>query len=551
MRQLPNVNKAQNWLLRVLVLFALCPIFLLRAEAAQGQRSIKTERLRLAGGDFGYPSPFGYIRGPGMIQTSYLFDTLLWTDSTGKPIPWLATKWERSADGLEWRFSLRRGVKWHDGEPLTADDIAFTFQYMTEGPGRKALVLHARGLSQIVENVKIEAPDQVIFRLRRPFAPFEESIAEKLFIIPKHIWSDVDDPLKYRSAKALIGSGPYQLKSFDETAGSYLYVANDSYFLGPPVVRRLEFVPAPDQLLALQRREIDAADLLEEATPDQQVRSLARNFQELSGSGDWNLALHFNLAKGFPFNDKRFRQAIAYAVNRRDLIKRLLFGRGEPGSPGGLAPGHPYAAKGLPAYDWNPARAAMLLDEIGIKDLDKDGIRELPDGLRFRPELQTSARFTIKSAELVKEYLRHIGIEVVIKAQDRASADAAAESGNYAMALVGYGGIMADPDFLREHYSSASKSRSFFSAYGYDNPNFDKLAAKQLISVDPNDRRKIVAEMQRIIADDLPIISLYVPYRLTLYNQRVFEDWYYTPGCSPCRGTRNKHMFVTGKKTGF
>jgi peptide/nickel transport system substrate-binding protein len=551
MRQLPNVNKAQNWLLRVLVLFALCPIFLLRAEAAQGQRSIKTERLRLAGGDFGYPSPFGYIRGPGMIQTSYLFDTLLWTDSTGKPIPWLATKWERSADGLEWRFSLRRGVKWHDGEPLTADDIAFTFQYMTEGPGRKAPVLHARGLSQIVENVKVEAPDQVIFRLRRPFAPFEESIAEKLFIIPKHIWSDVDDPLKYRSAKALIGSGPYQLKSFDETAGSYLYVANDSYFLGPPVVRRLEFVPAPDQLLALQRREIDAADLLEEATPDQQVRSLARNFQELSGSGDWNLALHFNLAKGFPFNDKRFRQAIAYAVNRRDLIKRLLFGRGEPGSPGGLAPGHPYAAKGLPAYDWNPARAAMLLDEIGIKDLDKDGIRELPDGSRFRPELQTSARFTIKSAELVKEYLRHIGIEVVIKAQDRASADAAAESGNYAMALVGYGGIMADPDFLREHYSSASKSRSFFSAYGYDNPNFDKLAAKQLISVDPNDRRKIVAEMQRIIADDLPIISLYVPYRLTLYNQRVFEDWYYTPGCSPCRGTRNKHMFVTGKKTGF
>lgn len=553
MRKPANVVKTQNWLLRVLVLFCLCTIFLVRAEAAQEQRpQKKTERLRLAGGDFGYPSPFAYIRGPGMIQTSYLFDTLLWTDSTGKPIPWLATKWEHSADGLEWRFSLRSGVKWHDGESLTADDIAFTFDYMTEGPGRRAPVLHARGLTQIVESVKVEAPDRIVFRLRRPFAPFEESIAEKLFIIPKHIWSDVDDPLKYRSAKALVGSGPYQLKSFDETAGSYLYVANDSYFLGPPVVRRLEFVPAPDQLLALQRGEIDAADLLEEATPDQQVKALARNFQELSGSGDWNLALHFNLAKGFPYNDKRFRQAIAYTLNRRDLVKRLLFGRGEPGSPGGLAPGHPYIAHGLPAYEWNPARATTLLDEIGIKDRDGDGIRELPDSSRFRPELQTSARFTIKSAELVKEYLRRIGIEVVIKVQDRTSADAAAESGNYAMALVGYGGIMADPDFLREHYSSASKSsKSFSSAYGYNNPSFDNLAAKQLISVNPNDRRKIVAEMQRIIADDLPIISLYVPYRLTLYNQRVFDNWYYTPGCSPCRGTRNKHMFVTGKKTDF
>ncbi|MGE5061049.1 MAG: ABC transporter substrate-binding protein, partial [Betaproteobacteria bacterium] len=119
MRKPANVDKTQNWLLRVLVLFCLCTIFLVRAEGAQEQRpQKKTERLRLAGGDFGYPSPFAYIRGPGMIQTSYLFDTLLWTDSTGKPIPWLATKWEHSADGLEWRFSLRSGVKWHDGESL-------------------------------------------------------------------------------------------------------------------------------------------------------------------------------------------------------------------------------------------------------------------------------------------------------------------------------------------------------------------------------------------------------------------------------------------------
>lgn len=551
MRRATTASKVRDWLLGFVTVLCLCPAPNATSGTAQERRPQKVDRVRLAGGDYGYPSPFGYVRGPGMIQASYLFDTLLWTDSTGKPIPWLANKWEHSADGLEWRFTLRSGVKWHDGEPLTAEDVAFSFDYLIEGAGRNTPVLHARGLGQFVEKVKVETPDRVVFRLRRPFAPFEESIAQRLFIIPKHIWNDVSDPLKYRGEKALIGSGPYQLKSFDETAGSYLYVANDRHFLGVPVVRRLEFVPAPDQLLALQRGEVDAADLLEEATPDQQVKALARKFKELSGSGDWNLALHFNMAKGFPYNDKRFRQAIAYAVNRKDLVKRMLFGRGEPGSPGGLAPGHPYAAIGLPPYEWNPAQANALLDEIGLKDADGDGIRDLPDGARFRPEIQTSARFTIKSAELVKEYLRRVGIDAAIKLQDRASADAAAEAGNYTMALVGYGGSMGDADLLRERYSSKNKSRSFFSAYGYSNERFDELAAKQLITIKPSDRREILAAMQQIIADDLPVISLYVPQRLTLYNQRVFANWYYTPGCSQCRGTRNKHMFVTGKKNGF
>lgn len=532
----------------ILIAFFLSTALLSPADAAQAPRG-QVERLRLAGGDYGYPSPFGYVRGPGMMQTSYLFDTLLWMDSSGRPLPWLASKWELSADGLEWRFFLRSGVKWHDGEALTAEDVAFTFHYLTEGAGRSSQ--QARGLGQVVEQVKAEASDRVMFRLRRPFAPFAESVAQRLFIIPKHVWSEVGDPLKFRGDKALIGSGPYQLKSFDETAGSYLYIANDSYFLKAPVVRRLEFVPAPDQLLALRRGELDAADLLEDATPEQQLKALGRQFKELAGSGDWNLALHFNLAKGFPYSDKRFRQAIAYAINRQDMVKRLLFGRGEPGSAGGLAPAHPYTAKGLPDYRPTPAKANALLDEIGLKDVNGDGLRELPDGARWRQELQTSARFTVKSAELIKEYLRRVGIDVAIKLQDRASSDAAAESGNFTMTLVGYGGGMADPDLLRERYGSKTKGSSFSRAYGYSNPSFDDLAAKQVVTIDDKNRRALIAQMQQIVADELPILSLYAPQRMMLYDSRVFDNWYYTPGCSQCRGTRNKHMFVTGKKLGF
>ena len=81
------------------------------------------ERLRLSGGEYGYPSPFGYLRGAGLIMASYVFDTLLWEDATGDPIPWLAEKWSHSDDGREWRFTIRDGVQWQDGQPLTAQDV--------------------------------------------------------------------------------------------------------------------------------------------------------------------------------------------------------------------------------------------------------------------------------------------------------------------------------------------------------------------------------------------------------------------------------------------
>jgi peptide/nickel transport system substrate-binding protein len=119
------------------------------------------------------------------------------------------------------------------------------------------------------------------------------------------------------------------------------------------------------------------------------------------------------------------------------------------------------------------------------------------------------------------------------------------------MALIGYGGIMGDPDFLRRRFSSKSTGRSFSRVHGYKNSEFDNLADKQLTTIDPEKRKELVVKMQELLADDVPVIPLYVPTRIALFNAKVFDGWYYTPGCSPCRATRNKHMFVTGKKTGL
>ena len=402
-------------------------------------------RLRLSGGDYGYPSPFGYLRGAGLILSSYIFDTLLWEDSTGDPIPWLAKEWSHSPDGLEWRFTLRDNAKWQDGRPVTADDVKFSFDYVITGAASSVSRLAP---SLDLKEVIAESPNVVVIRLNKATAVFEEDVAMRLFIIPQHVWSTVTDPAKFRGPGAIMGSGPYKLESVDEAAGTYLYTANESFFLGSPYVKRLEHVPAPNELLALQRDEIDTGELLEEPAPEEQIKAFESNprFTKLDGPFDWMVALHINLSEGFPYDRKEFRHAVAYALDREDMVARLLQGRGAPGTVGGLSPDHPLLAPDLPTYDRDVPRAKNMLDALGLKDVNGDGLRDLPGGAPFVQELQANNRFSPKSAELVKEYLREVGIDVRVQILDKAAADESAGKGNYTMALVGYGGMSGDPD---------------------------------------------------------------------------------------------------------
>jgi peptide/nickel transport system substrate-binding protein len=209
-------------------------------------------------------------------------------------------------------------------------------------------------------------------------------------------------------------------------------------------------------------------------------------------------------------------------------------------------------APDLPPYDRDVPRAKSLLDGLGLKDVNGDGLRELPDGSPFAQELQANSRFSPKSAELVKEYLRDVGIDVHVQILDKAAADDSAGKGNYTMALIGYGGMTGDPDQnLRSRYAASPKSTSFTRAIGYSNAAVTDLANRQVATLDPELRKPLVQQIQRLVAEDVPIIPLYSPRRMTFYRAGIFDNWYYTPGCTPCRGTRNKHMLVTGKRVGF
>lgn len=508
--------------------------------------------VRRAGGRWGYPTPFAYRRGPGLMQANLLFDTLLWKDAAGRLVPWIAERWEANEDGTRFRFRLRHGVRWHDGAPLTADDVAFTFGYLSSGPGRASGVLHLQGVAA-VGDVVAEDARTVVFRLPRPYAPFLEWVAGRMLVIPRHVWEGVADPETFRGPAATVGSGPFRLDLCDEARGSYRYTAHEGYFLRTPYVERLEFVAVGDELEALAEGRVDAASFLSDGGRPSRQRLASfgpPDYRRAEQPGEWTRALRVHMGRGQPYADRRFRQALAYAIDRRALVDRLLDASGEPASLGGLSPSHPLATGDLPTYPHDPVRARRLLDDVGLADRTGDGFRDLPDGRSFHPELQTDAADP-GAAELVAAHLRDVGIRVGITRLPDAAADAASAQGRYEMALVGYGALGGDPDWIRIRLSPNAAEPTHAKVHGYESPRFERLADRQAACVNAARRAALVADLQRVVAEDLPEIPLYVPQRLEVTPAKhVFDAWYFTPGgvWGGYPGSLNKHALVTGQR---
>lgn len=499
----------------------------------------RVEVLRLPGGGYwGHPSPFGFNRGPGYMRASLVFDTLVWRDSSGETIPWLATDWDLSDDGLTWTFTLREDVVWQDGEPFTADDVAFSIQYYLEHPGTAWFMAQ---VDQIATATAL-SETQVALTLKQPFAPFLQTTAESLLIFPRHIWEGVEDPRTHTGSDAFIGTGAYRLVEYSEAEASYLFEANPDFFLGEPYVQRIEFVPTSDNFLALLNGDIAAFDKFGGVTDEMLEPFQNAPFEIRTAPGEWGMFLFFNLEQDTPLQDVRVRQAIAHAVDREAIRQRVLFGFGEAGSMGFLPPANPFHNPDVTDYAYDLDQARALLEAAGY-----DGT---PITLSYSTDwIMASPRVV----EIIQAGLDEIGLVVEPVVMDQASMDASAVEGNYEMAVFGFGGLGGDPDQLRRSFASTSQVRGFSRALGYSNPAFDALAGEQLSMTDPAARREAIFEMQAILAEDLPVLPLYYTARVVVFNAEVFDNWYYTPGGwgGGIPMPYNKHQFIIGLPTGL
>ena len=505
--------------------------------------------LRLPSTDAGFPSPFSYSVGPGYFRMSYIYDTLLWSDATGKLLPWLASRWDRSPDGLTYTFELRDNVRFHDGQPLTPDDVVFSFDYFKAQSAR--IPPFVIGRPEGIAHVRATGGRNVEIRLEQPIVTFAPAQAGFVPIMPKHIWSLVPDPSRALDPNLLVGTGPYRLESYTRGEGSYLYNANDGYFLGRPFVKRLELRPVGDDLTALLAGELDAASPPPTgARPDTLAPFRAEpSFSTIKGPLDITLALYWNGAKGGALADPRFRHACARAIDRRDVMRRMVGGNGEPVNPGFLPPDHPFHVDDVETYPFDPAAANRLLDEAGYRRAGADDTRQGPDGRPLRFPLLASPEIT-PVVDLVTNSLKAIGVELTVQPVQQAQVVPNMTFGLYDMAIVTYGNLSGDPGYMRTLYSS-KLPKFFHGARGYVNPELDELADRQRLTFDDAERKRMVAEMQRIVARDLPFLHLYYPTSFFVFRERAFDQWTYARASNGFLSSPfNKQIFVTGSKAG-
>ena len=385
--------------------------------------------------------------------------------------------------------------------------------------------------------------------LSAPNVTFISAVAGALPIIPKHIWSSVPDASKAQDLKLLVGSGAYKLGQYSRGQGSYLFTANDSYFLGKPFVRRIETHPVNDELTALLAGDLDAADATGPRPETLRPFKSDASYATLKGPNDFTLALYWNLGRGGALADVRFRQACCYAIDRNDIVQRLLGGDGEPGNPGFLPPNHPFHVD-VEQYAFDPTKAAKMLDDAGYPK-DANGVRTGHDGRPLAFNLLVVNTPVPPVANIVINALKALGVQLTPTPVDQPTIDSRTTHADYDMAITNFGGLGADPDYLRQVYSSKVPKR-FQSVEGYVNPQFDALAGRQLQTLDEAARRGLVGQMQRIVAADVPMLCLYYPTFVHVYKKAVFDQWYYTPGGfgGGVPTVFNKQGFITGKKTG-
>jgi peptide/nickel transport system substrate-binding protein len=501
----------------------------------------------------GYPSAFTYVAGPGYWRMSLIFDTLTWPDSTGNQLPWLASSYERAPDGMSYTVQLR-DVTWTDGRPLTARDVAFTYEYYSSRTFTPLLI----GVPHNVADVVPQGDRTVQFKLKKPDATFLEFVLGTMPVVPEHVFSTIADPQGNFDAKTLIGTGAYSLKSRNETQDTELYIARDNYFLGAPYVRRLEMVPADDPMVALRLGQLDGAATAVEGVRNEILDPFRKDpsYGITSQQGGWGFPLFFNQTKGGALADLRFRRACLYAINRADIVDRLLTGNGQPGSQGFLAPDNAYYNPDIRQYPFDRAEAERLLDEAGFARAGGNGNRTNPDGSNLSFSLYMPDTVSEALAEVVASNLKDVGISIDLKRIDLVRLFGTKLQGAYDLLLTSYPGPTGvgpngDPEQLRGIYYSKPFS-TFQKADGYSSPEMDRLIDAQSAAYDFDERKRLVGQIQQMAAEDLPVAMLYYTTMYFVFRKNVFDQWYYTPnGFGPgISDVYNKQPYITGRKTG-
>lgn len=426
----------------------------------------------------------------------------------------LAEKWDVSDDGRTITFHLHQGVRWHDGKPFTSKDCAFTYRVMVDP---KTPTAYAEQFKQIES---VETPDDYTFRVTysRPFA--RALITWGMYIVPAHLLEGKDittSPL----ARHPVGTGPYRFKEW-LTGQKIIIEANPDYFEGKPYIAQKVLRIIPDNATMFLELKSGGLDWMK-LTPVQyqrqtETKDFNNNYNKFKYLDFSYTYLGFNLLKE-RFKDKRVRQAIAYAIDKDEIIQGVLLGLGAPAN-GPYKPDHWVANKNVKPYPFDQSRAKELLAEAGWTDSDKDGIID-KDGRPFEFILMTNLgnKRRETTALIIQQRLKEVGISVKVRTIEwTAFLKEFLDKKNFEAVIMGWT-IPIDPDLYNVWHSSktAEGELNFIS---FKNEEVDELIDKGRFTLDQEERKAAYDRIQEILYEEVPYVFLYYPDALPVVSSR-------------------------------
>ncbi len=435
---------------------------------------------------------------------SLLFSSLLELDAHRIPHGDLAEKWEMP-DPVTYVFHLRGGVKFHDGRPLTSADVKYTFDSVLD----RTVISPKRGSLAVIRSV--EAPDasRVIFHLREPDAGFLWEIARPAIgIVPAGSGANF--------SSQLTGTGPFRFLSAAQD-DNVIMARNDEYFGGAPKISRVQFRVVPDAIVrALELRKGSADVEVNSLTPDMipvLEKESTIGVAESPGTNYQYIAFNFD----DPILSRRdVRQALAYSTNREEIIRYLY--RGQAHAADGPLPKSSWAYDpDIRRYEYDPQQAERLLDAAGLPRQAAAG------GMRVKLTLKTSTEESSRLlAAVLQEQWRKVGIDLDVRPLEFATLFSDMARGSFELYTARWIGANADPDTFFEYVFDSRKMPPAGANRGhYRNPEIDALLDHARAESDQEKRRGIFGQVQKIIAEDLPYVSLWFMDNVSVHRKRI------------------------------
>ena len=452
------------------------------------------------------------------------------------PAPSLATGCEPNDDSTEWTCTLREGLRWSDGSPLTSRDIAFTYRFVIDNkiPQYK---------SYFPSDPTFETPDErtLIWKAEEPtFAP---DMPPWVYIVPEAVWAPYDGR-ELREIRGVqntpsIGSGPFVLTEWAPGQG-WTMERNPYYWGEEPQLDRIEYRLYSNQeamIQALRNGEIDFADGIKP--------SLIESVEGIDGVSvqrvvsDWWLNFAFNFGGQGPdadalpaLHDITVRHAIAMAIDKQAIAEKVYRGTATPGDTI-IRPASAFWHLDIPADEeisFDPAAANVMLDEAGYTDTDGDGIREDPETgepLELLVPASQDTTGAVESGELIVGYLAAIGVRVDLRPVSDATMGDYWGTGNVDAYIWYWSG---DPDPNYQLFVFTSEQCGAWSDGCWQDPTFDGLYEEQGNIFDREERQAVVFDAQRRAYEQAPSVVLAYPGWLQAYRDDRFAGWVPAPG---------------------